>query len=169
MLLLVWIFRDPLTLFATEWLEDVGPFDVALVLLGVNDAAKGLASEFKTHFGSIVSTLSGLSFKPELILGKPLPLLSREFVASSQMISNSVEDVGREQGAHFFCFHLVAYPFSLRSGASVVDLATGKYANSLASMVGDDGVHPNWAGDAAIAESWLTALQRWRASRKTEM
>jgi hypothetical protein len=37
-------------------------------------------------------------------------------------------------------------------------------------MIGDDGVHPNWAGDAAIAESWLAALQRWRVPRThTEM
>ncbi len=93
--------RRCLTFFATEWLEDVGPFDVALVLLGVNDAAKGLASEFKTHFSSIVSTLAGLSFKPALILGKPLPLLSREFVSSSQMISTFVEEVGRDQGTFF--------------------------------------------------------------------
>jgi lysophospholipase L1-like esterase len=34
-------------------------------------------------------------------------------------------------------------------------------------MLGDDGVHPNWAGDAAIAEGWLTALRR--IPRKTEM
>ncbi len=97
----VGLARRCLTFFATEWLEDVGPFDVALVLLGVNDAAKGLATEFKTHFSSIVSTLAGLSFKPALILGKPLPLLSREFVSSSQMISTFVEEVGHDQGTFF--------------------------------------------------------------------
>ncbi len=71
---------------------------MALVLLGVNDAAKGLASDFKMHYSSIVSKLAGLAFQPELILGKPLPMLSREFVSSSQMISTSVDEVGREQG-----------------------------------------------------------------------
>ena len=97
----VGLARRCLTFFATEWLEDVGPFDVALVLLGVNDAAKGLAGDFKTHFSSIVSILAGLSFKPALILGKPLPLLSRDFVSSSQMISTYVVEVGREQGTLF--------------------------------------------------------------------
>jgi hypothetical protein len=95
--------RTFLTPFATEWLEDVGPFDVALVLLGVNDAAKGLASDFKLHYSIIVSKLAGLSFKPALILGKPLPLLSREFVSSSQIISTSVDEVGRDQGACLLC------------------------------------------------------------------
>lgn len=132
-----------------EWLEDVGPFDVALVLLGINDAAKGLASDFKTHYSSIVSAIAGLPFKPDIILAKPLPILSREFVASSQVIANAVEETGRD------------------SGAPVVDLGAGKYSNDLTSMLGDDGVHPNWAGDAAIAEGWLTALRR--IPRKTEM
>jgi hypothetical protein len=36
-------------------------------------------------------------------------------------------------------------------------------------MIGDDGVHPNWAGDTAIAESWLAALQQLRVGRMTEM
>ena len=52
-------------------------------------------------------------------------------------------------------------------GCSVVDLAAGKYSSELVAMLGDDGVHPNWAGDAAIAEGWLTALRR--VARKTEM
>lgn len=82
-------------------MEDIGPFDVALVLLGVNDAAKGLAHEFKIHYSSIVSMLAALPFKPELILGKPLPMLSREFVSSSQLISSSVEEVGRDKGTFY--------------------------------------------------------------------
>ncbi len=92
-----------LTLPATEWLEDVGPFDVALVLLGINDAAKGLASDFKTHYSSIVSAIAGLPFKPDIILAKPLPILSREFVASSQVIANAVEETGRDSGALSAC------------------------------------------------------------------
>lgn len=92
-----------LTLPATEWLEDVGPFDVALVLLGINDAAKGLASDFKTHYSSIVSAIAGLPFKPDIILAKPLPMLSREFVASSQVIANAVEETGRDSGALSTC------------------------------------------------------------------
>jgi hypothetical protein len=88
-----------LTLPAIEWLEDVGPFDAALVLLGINDAAKGLAGDFKTHYSSIVATLAALPFKPEIYLAKPLPMLSREFDTSSQTIAGSVEEVGRNQGA----------------------------------------------------------------------
>jgi hypothetical protein len=84
---------------AIEWLEDVGPFDAALVLLGINDAAKGLAGDFKTHYSSIVATLAALPFKPEIYLAKPLPMLSREFDTSSQTIAGSVEEVGRNQGA----------------------------------------------------------------------
>jgi hypothetical protein len=86
-----------------EWLEDVGPFDVALVLLGINDAAKGLANEFQAHYSSIVVLLAALPFKPEIILAKPLPILSREFVASSQVIAKSVEQVALDHGAPRAC------------------------------------------------------------------
>ena len=92
-----------LALSATEWLADVGPFDAALVLLGINDAAKGLAGDFKTHYSSIVATLAALPFKPEIYLAKPLPMLSREFDTSSQSIAASVEEVGRTQGACALC------------------------------------------------------------------
>ena len=92
-----------LMFFVTEWLEDVGPFDVALVLLGINDAAKGLAGDFQTHYGSIVSALAALPFKPDIMLAKPLPMLSREFVASSQVITNAVEETARVHGARRAC------------------------------------------------------------------
>jgi hypothetical protein len=72
-------------------------------MLGINDAAKGLASDFKTHYNSIVSILTGLTFKPQIVLAKPLPMLSREFVASAQLIANSVEEIGRDQGAQHAC------------------------------------------------------------------
>ena len=49
----------------------------------------------------------------------------------------------------------------------MVDLGAGKYSSNLVAMLGDDGVHPNWAGDAAIAEGWLPALRR--AAGKTEL
>jgi hypothetical protein len=81
----------------------VGPFDAALVLLGINDAAKGLAGDFKMHYSSIVSMLATLPFKPEIYLAKPLPMLSREFDTSSQSIAASVEEVGRTQGACALC------------------------------------------------------------------
>jgi hypothetical protein len=55
------------------------------------------------------------------------------------------------------------------SGVAVVDHGAGKYANNLVNMLGDDSVHPNWAGDAAIAESWFSALQHSGIARKTEM
>ncbi len=76
---------------------------MALVLLGINDAAKGLAGDFKTHYSSIVSAIAGLPFKPDIILAKPLPMLSREFVASSQVIANAVEETGRNSGALSAC------------------------------------------------------------------
>jgi lysophospholipase L1-like esterase len=157
-----------LTHRAPEWLEDVGPFDVALVLLGINDAAKGLAGDFKTHYSSIVSLVAGLSFKPGVILGKPLPMLSREFVASTQAIAKLVDDVGRDQGG---CSPICRFNILCHcpSGAAVIDLSAGKYGNELVSMLSDDGVHPNWAGDAAIAEGWFNALQQAFPARKTEM
>ena len=160
--------RLVLTRRAPEWLEDVGPFDVALVLLGINDAAKGLASEFKTHYSNIVSNVASLSFKPGVILGKPLPMLSREFVASTQIIATSVDEVGRDQGARclFLSFHMFGH---CSSGAAVIDLGGGKYLNELVSMLSDDGVHPNWAGDAAIADGWFQALLQAFPARKTEM
>ena len=64
---------------------------------------------------------------------------------------------------------VIAIGISMCPGASVVDLAATKYSSSLTDMIGDDGVHPNWAGDAAIAESWLAALQQSRVARQTEM
>jgi hypothetical protein len=81
-----------------EWLEDVGPFEVVFVLIGINDAAKGLVGDFKTHYSSIVSILAGLPFKPHIFLGKPLPVLSREFESSSQSVSKLVAEVANEQG-----------------------------------------------------------------------
>jgi hypothetical protein len=136
---------------ADEILERIEPWaraakpDIVLIHLGVNDLFQGATiPQVLTDLRGIIDALRSVNPKVVLLLAKLIPNTEGQDVRAFN------DELGRLAGAS-----------QEDSPVLIVDLSSG--FNAAADTY--DGVHPNEAGEAKMAEAWYQALRKVLPSR----